>query len=272
MLRDILVHVDDSPACRERLACAADLADAHGAHLIGLFARGQPILASREGGQRPPVDNAAERSARRFAELTSRHGLSGEWRHAEIKGPDDNVIHELLLHAHHADLVLVGQYDPDRSDGSVSPILPDKVVLSVGRPVIVVPYAGRCGGRFGRVLVAWNGARESVRAVNDAIPVLSRADYVQVLSVNPPDEERGDEIPSAEMCRHLARHGVRVEAKSLVAADLDVGDVLLSRVTDSGMDLLVMGAYGHSRLTELVMGGTTRHLLRHTTVPVLMSH
>jgi nucleotide-binding universal stress UspA family protein len=120
------------------------------------------------------------------------------------------------------------------------------------------------------VLVAWNGSREAARAAHDALPLLQQADQVHVLAINP-GADAGD-IPTAEISQHLARHNVRVEASQLVAKDLDVGDVLLSRAADLGSDLIVMGAYGHTRLRETILGGATKHLLAHMTVPVLMSH
>ena len=122
-------------------------------------------------------------------------------------------------------------------------------------------------------MVAWDGGREAVRAINDALPLLAGAEHVDVVSVNP--EERGTdhgEIPGADMCLHLARHGVNAEAQHIAASDVDVGNMLLSRVADVGADLLVMGAYGHSRWREIVLGGATHQVLSEMTVPVVMSH
>jgi nucleotide-binding universal stress UspA family protein len=107
--------------------------------------------------------------------------------------------------------------------------------------------------------------------VHDALPLLTRAKSVTIMEVNP---RPGDapHVPGADIARHLARHGVKAEASSIAGADIDVGDMILSRLSDLGADLLVMGAYGHSRLREFAFGGATRHLLGHMTVPVLMSH
>jgi len=123
------------------------------------------------------------------------------------------------------------------------------------------------------VMVAWNATRESIRAVNDALPLLRMADKVSVLAVNPGKggADHGD-VPSADISLQLARHGVNAEATQIFPEDLEVSDVILSRIADTGVDLLVMGAYGHSRMRELMMGGAMRDILRHMTVPVLMSH
>ncbi len=137
------------------------------------------------------------------------------------------------------------------------------------RPVIALPFAGEFKTLGRRVLVAWNGSREAARATHDALPFLTQADKVMVLSVNATGEEH---IPGADISTHLARHGVGVEIHNRVQGNIGVGDAILNAASDYGADLLVIGAYGHSRLRELVLGGVTRHLLRHMTVPVLMSH
>jgi nucleotide-binding universal stress UspA family protein len=121
--------------------------------------------------------------------------------------------------------------------------------------------------------VAWNAGREAVRAVNDALPILQAAESVSVLAVDPPSGKRGEgPIPSADICHHLARHGVHAEAASSVVKDIEIGSFLLSHAADRGVDMIVMGAYGHSRLSEMMLGGVTRSMLQHMTVPVFMSH
>ena len=137
------------------------------------------------------------------------------------------------------------------------------------RPVIAVPFAGKFKTLGKRVLVAWNGTREAARATHDALPFLTHADKVVVLSVNASGKVH---IPGADISTHLARHGVDVEIHNREGNDVSVGDAILNAVSDYGADLLVIGAYGHSRVRELVLGGVTRHLLRHMTIPVLMSH
>src|SRR5262249_16615355 len=151
--------------------------------------------------------------------------------------------------------------------------LPERLILGAGRPVLVVPYAGRFERIGERVLLAWNASREATRAANDALALLERATKVTVLSVNPRRGPTGHrDIPGADIALHLARHGVRCEASSITTDEVGLDDMLLSQAADSDADLIVMGGYGHSRLGELVLGGATRHILRQITVPVLMSH
>jgi nucleotide-binding universal stress UspA family protein len=205
-----------------------------------------------------------------FGEHARRAAVNGEGRCVE--GVASSVVG---LHGRYADIVIVGQRDPSAGEGAYDRTMPDDVILDVGRPVLVIPHGGEFPVIGERVLVAWNASRPATRAVNDALPLLERAKEVIVVAVNPRtgEGERGHgEIPSADICLHLARHGIKAEAQSQYAKDLDVGPVLLSRAIDEGIDLIVCGAYGHARWREIVLGGVTRHLLEHMTVPVLMSH
>jgi nucleotide-binding universal stress UspA family protein len=123
------------------------------------------------------------------------------------------------------------------------------------------------------VLVGWDSSREATRAINDAMPLLQAAQAVTVLAIDPTDGPAGHgEMPGADIALHLARHGVKATIESTVSAGIGIGNVLLSRASDLGADLLVMGAYGHSRVRELVLGGSTRTVIESMTLPVLMSH
>lgn len=139
--------------------------------------------------------------------------------------------------------------------------------------MLIVPYAGRFDNVGRRIVIAWSSTREAARAVSDAMPFLESADLVNVLTIDPREGPDGHgELPGADIAVHLARHGVKAQIERTVSAGLPVGEVLLSRIADLGADLLVMGAYGHSRVRELLLGGATRSVLRSMTLPVLMSH
>ena len=146
-------------------------------------------------------------------------------------------------------------------------------LMSSGRPVLAVPFAGTFPTIGERVLVAWNASREATRAVNDALPILENAKSVTVLAINPRHGIRGHgDVPSADIALHLARHGVKAEAAHTVAGEIPDAEALLSYAADLSADLIVAGGYGHSRARELVFGGVTRTLLREMTVPIFFSH
>jgi nucleotide-binding universal stress UspA family protein len=274
-LKDLLVHVDNDPACDTRVDVAVALAAAHGAHLTGLHVPEAPPLPGYVEIELPPSlreevrrrqEELARQAEERFHGRARRRGIRGEWR---LERGD--IVGTMKLHARYADLTVVGQGIDLKEAPRDLAFLPEELALGVGRPVLVVPRYGTFETVGERVLIAWNGSREATRAVHDALPLLTRATKVTVLSIDP-EHDSGSRVPSADITLHLMRHDVSAEADSTVALDLAVGDVLLSRAADLGADLIVMGAYGHSRVREMVLGGATRHILQHMTVPVLMSH
>jgi nucleotide-binding universal stress UspA family protein len=276
--KDILVHVDASRNCPARLAAAVKLAQKHQAHLIGLFVGSLPHVPEYVSAQLGPQvqeiqarfleDEAAKAKAAFEAAAQQASGLSIEWRQAT-----GDAVSLLALHGRYADLVILGQRDPDSGDASGQEDVIDDLVFELGRPILVVPYVGKYPHLGERVMVAWNASRESTRAVSDAQPLLAQAKKVVVLAINPQGGNNGHgALPGADIAQHLARHGVNAEAQHVVSEDVEVGDMLLSRASDEEVDLIVMGCYGHSRLREMFLGGASRYILRHMTVPVLLSH
>jgi nucleotide-binding universal stress UspA family protein len=151
--------------------------------------------------------------------------------------------------------------------------LPEEVALSSGRPALIVPYDWALATLGERVLIAWDASREVARAVSDAMPVLERAASVLVVSINPKSTPLGHgELPGADIALHLVCHKVEVEVQPVETDLMDVGEALLSFVADRSCNLLVMGAYAHSRVRELAPGGATQTILKKMTLPVLMAH
>lgn len=271
--KEILVHVDDGPRARVRLELAAGLAVRFQSRLIALNVRDQTLLTPRVTGKfggelnriRAAGDQEAAERVKAMAEsVEAGPGVDREWR--DVSGL---LAETVALHARYADLVVIGQPE----SGTEGPRLADDLILAVGRPVLVVPYAGRFPETGHRVLIAWNGSREATRAVHDALPLLAAAKVVHVMAINPGHGMAGHgDVPGADICLHLSRHGVNAVCEHVAADDLKAGEMLLSRAADEDADLLVMGGYGHSRLREMVLGGTTRHMLDSMTVPVLFSH
>jgi len=276
--RDLLVQVDDTRGCADRVAFAIDFAARHDAHLTGLYVVAEASPAAFAQGFPPDLMIELQREARartdaalgRFGEAAARSRIAYETRVDRVLYTE--IVDAIATNARYADLAILGQHDPD--DPASGPrYLPEEVVLGCGRPALVVPYIGPAKTFGERVVVAWSASREAARAVNDALPLLTRARQVAVVSVNPrPWPFAHGEEPGADIGLHLARHGVKVDVQRIEASDIDPANAILSHVADQSADLLVMGAYGHSRLREFVLGGVTRTILREMTVPVLMSH
>jgi nucleotide-binding universal stress UspA family protein len=279
LFKDLLIVTDLGRSAGPRIDLAARLANDFEAHLTGLYVSSPPAIPLSVVAQLPVEvielqsragREAAERARALFEERVAASGfaLTTEWRDAT-----GDVAEMASVHTRYADLVVIGQNDPDGVALGAAPDLPERLILGAGRPAVVVPYAGRFETAGQHVLVAWNATREATRAVNDALPLLERAARVTVLSVNPRSGPGAHgAVPGADIALHLARHGVRAEVASVTTDELGVDDMLLSQAADRGADLIVMGAYGHSRFGELVLGGATRHILRQITVPVFMSH
>ena len=246
-ISDILVYTDPTATSAERLDIAFRLAHRFDAYLIGVV----------------PEDAAAV--GERFEKTLMNEALLGEW-HMAIGLAESFV----TRWAHCADLVILGQRVPDHDTGLNRP---EDVILSCSRPVLVVPYAGRRPDRLGEnVLVAWNGSREAGRAVQEAIPLMTTSSVVTVLLIDP--EEDADIDVAEDLVAHLGRHGLnaRTHVMRHDLATMAVSNTILTLVAELDADLLVMGAYSHSRFREIIRGGVTRDILRDMNLPVLMAH
>jgi nucleotide-binding universal stress UspA family protein len=269
------VHVDTGRSASARLKFSADLAARSAAHVTGLYVR-RPFQAPAFSDAGPAMDslyrtyeNAAKAdealATAAFRDLIGGTSLSSEWR--VIDGLAEEVV---AAHARYADLVIVGQSEPD--DATTTPSdLAETVVIASERPVLIVPHIGVTKPPGKTVMLCWNGSREAARAATGALPILKKADKVIILLVDPRND--GDpEGPGGRVATWLARHGVNAVVKRDTAADSDIGGVILSRAADQDADLVVMGLYGHSRMREWVLGGASRTLLASMTVPLLVAH
>lgn len=274
--RTILVSLDTGRPCPARVALAAQLAAEHGAHLTGLAPTGTVFMPPDPSGgatgnyvqlSMEALRREAEALAARFREQVAPLGLVSSEGRIDVEDPVLSVI----VHARRADLVVVGQHEP-QTDTGIPADLPQQVLMHGARPVLVVPYAGVPTPAGRRVLAAWNGSREAARALADALPLLRRADAVHLVEFLPAGSgTQPPGPPCIDILPWLARHGIAAEA-ARVPTPIDTGNALLSQAADWAADLIVMGGYGHSRWRETVLGGVTRTVLRQMTVPVLMSH
>jgi nucleotide-binding universal stress UspA family protein len=277
--KDLLVVLGSDTTSRGRMALAVALAERFAAHLVGLYPLPIPDVPRTLGYYNPSLfdpifrdlrekaQEVCDKERQAFEHAASLRGLSAEWRVTEGLEADPAV------HARYVDLTILGQVDPDGGDTELIRPRPELVALASGRPILAVPYAGQFETVGRRVLIGWNATREATRAVNDAMPLLAAADVVTVLTIDAREgPDAHGELPGADISLHLARHGVKAAIERTVSAGVPAGEVLLSRAADLGADLLVIGAYGHSRMRELLLGGATRSILQSMTVPVLMSH
>ncbi|MEQ1518494.1 MAG: universal stress protein, partial [Usitatibacteraceae bacterium] len=209
-----------------------------------------------------------EEAGAQVATAEAVHGITIEWCKTRLK---QSVWGNLTWYARHADLLVMTQDDPELALG-IGPSIPSEIIMGAGRPVLLVPFAGSFADCGQRALLAWSGSRESTRAAADALPFLTTAREVKVLSLMSDTSTDWSDPPGADVGLWLARQGVHVTLHQRKSREHAVGDQLLSAAQEWGADLIVMGAYGHSRVYEMVLGGVTRAMLRRMTVPVLMSH
>jgi nucleotide-binding universal stress UspA family protein len=268
-LRDVLVHIDSGARAVERLDLAIALARRHGARLTGLFAESHNVGTSLVGRRDP--DNVARAAREARALLEARAAAAGVvTRFWEVEvGEYADVVGAAVVCCRHVDLAVLGQQHGD--DAPVPDGLVERVIAGCGRPVLVVPSAGRYPDVGRHVLVAWTGSREASRALNDALPILEKAGKVTVLSLQVPnDEYRPGGLPPVDVVAHLAAHGIEARYVQTLLGDLGAVDVVLNRASDEGTDLTVMGAYGMGA-GGLRRAETTRAILETMTTPVLLS-
>ncbi|WP_296444679.1 universal stress protein [Rhodoferax sp. UBA5149] len=191
-----------------------------------------------------------------------------EWRDIN-RGSDAELLRHITDLARHADLVVLGQHD-EHGKANVPEELVADVIMDCGRPVLVLPYIGDFTEIGKHPLIAWNNAREAARALNDALPLIQGCEKAHILSFATRLAE--GESSCVEVERHLATHGIKVKTEVVLVEDFGIMDLILNRITERGADLLVMGAHGHIGFPFESRGTGTRHILRHMTVPVLMSH
>lgn len=274
--RDLLVTVDGTEQAELTLKVALELSRGFNAHLTavypiallsdlpyaGMAFDSVPLLGYTES-----LHKLARDTRIRFTKLADSQLVRLDWQ--EREGMPSAIVSEA---GRLVDLVIFSQGDQNRLQ-SVIKGLSDDVLLHLGRPALIVPYIGVSNSTFRRVLVAWDGSRSAARAVNDAIPFLQQADTVEVFTIQESGKSATYSSNNNEnICTHLLRHGIGTISTSVPPGSINPGATILNHASDSGADLLVIGAYGHSRLRETVFGGVTKLLLKSMTLPLFMSH
>jgi len=280
----LLVHVDASDVSPIRERAAVALARDHGAHVRALYSIGELYVPGWADWpphvldeHREQEEARAQRVLARFRETAASAGVDHDTETAHLGAESAGQV--LALRGRYFDAVMVGQPDPDDATAADGHALIEHLVLGAGRPVWLMPYIGvpqdaQGRPRIGRrVTVGWDGGREAARAVHDALGILGAAEAVDLVTIDPERQGGGDDGAYGDaLARHLARHGIEASMHGVDSHGMRQGDVLLNHVVDSASDTLVIGAYGHSRLREVILGGVTRAVLERTSVPVLMSH
>jgi len=276
MIKDIVLALEVGSARDAARDYAISVATAFGAHIAAVGFAYEPVLPAVDMGSAVPFEmidamreenkQAATAAIAQFEEAARLAAVSAESRVIEASMSGATRVFGSI--ARSFDLSVVGQADPNslRDD-----LMVEGALFDSGRPILVVPYIQRTGLKLDRVMVCWDGSRNAARAINDAMPFLSRAKAVDVVTIST-GKDRSGEIKGVDIAQHLARHGLNVELRAISAGDVDVANVILSDAADQDADFIVMGGYGHSRLREFVLGGATRGILASMTVPTLMSH
>ena len=282
-LKTIMVLLNDPGRTQQLLDAASALARQFDAHLVGLYILPAAKVYSDVGmvatpmvfeGYRDLFTSKREGIRAKFEARAKQDGLKAEWRVIDSGFPD--IADSAIAEARSAELVIASQTDYG-PDGSIERDLVVRLVMESGRPVLIIPkkgnFAPRGEGIAEKAIIGFNGTKESSRAMFDALPLLRLVKETRLVWVDPYRQSgEAGEIPGVEEATVLSRHGIKVIAEPMMTTGHNAGEALLMRANDLGADLLVMGAYAHSRMREFVFGGATRHVLEHMTIPVLMSH
>jgi nucleotide-binding universal stress UspA family protein len=276
MIKDVLVSLSAYAKRDAAVDFSVSLGRMFDAHLDAVAFAYEPVIAATPMGgasidfidaQRAENRRICQQATQAFTAAASRQGVSHE---CHVLGLGAAAASDQFGHmARQHDVSVIMQTGADE-DGAGADLLIEAALFQSGRPVIVVPYIQTGGITLDRVMICWDGGRTAARAIADAIPILNKAKAVSLVMATGEEGKRGT-VPGADMARHLARHGLTVEARQIVVEG-NVHGALLSHAADISADFIVMGGFGHSRLREFILGGVTRAMLRSMAVPCLMSH
>jgi len=272
-MKDIAVALDDSGNIENQTQAAIELADSHDSHLTGIYFErsfeylpyGDSISGALEQELMKIQARNREKVADQFNSITQHRRAKTTFR---VESGFNNQ--PISTSSGLTDLLVTGQWD-STSIGRHPKTRPDHLIMSSGRPVLVVPTIGFPDAMGTNIVIAWDQSKEAARAIHDSLPVLKKAEEVHIFEVVK-GKKVITEMVAADLAEHLARHDINVDTQSTIRNEVPIGETMLSKIADLGADMLVMGGYGHSRLREYALGGTTRTLLNSMTVPTIMAH
>ena len=274
-LRSILVSLNDVAQLPSLLAATRYLAAGFNAQVKGLYVipavqvypmMGYDAVPETYDGNQLFFKKNSEKVKSDFEAAMKADGI--EFAFQQVQGRSPQIAMDVAEHGRAHDLVMLAASQAEGASGFEDD-LAERVVMLAGRPVLVLPRSAGTSFNFDEILLGWDNGREAARAAFDAMPLLRQAKRVRVVGIDV--APRGQE-PGAEIAETLAHHGVKTEITHVTSDGMNAGATLLRAAKDHGAGLVVMGAYGHSRFTEFIFGGATRHVFRTLDVPVLMSH
>lgn len=276
---DILVHLDYTKSNPERVKAAISLARRTGARVKGVSIAlqsntssylGIPLHSGLSEEEKKQIEEAAQDAVREFETHAKEAGV--DHISQVLRCGASHAPAQLAFQARHVDISIMGQPNPDKESASFIESLYEGVLFNSGRPVYLVPYFGRINTESRNAVIAWDGGKKAARAVRDAIPLLRGRGKTTILVINPENRPGAHSTkPGQELAEFLKRHEVDVTVDSFTNHELSPDTLILNHLTDKGADLLVMGAYGHSKLREKAFGGVTNSIVNQMTTPVLMS-
>ena len=275
MIKDVMVHLDGTAADEVRLAAGNDIADVFHSHIVGLFLNVLPVLIVPEDGigsmQSAELLNQARTASDKVEEKLSQR-LTRLQKPVELRRFDilnDTAGDVAAREARTAD-AFVALRPNGASRGAEE--LVEGVLFGSGRHVWLLPTRKSAKAAFDRILVAWNGSRESARALAEALPYLHKAKEAVVVVIDETSATEGQAIVGKDAINHLRHHGITAVLHRAIVRDNDIAATLIAEARRLKSDLIVMGGYGHSRLREWLLGGATYKLLHKSPVPLLIAH
>ncbi len=277
-IKDIIVLCDAGEANEYRIETALLLAKVYHAYVTGIHFVPYPVIPVYGGGfpeaipyisadQMKQSQDTAQALCDKFKQKAAELEIPSEWK--VIEGVD---VRYIIDNARYADIVVAPQgYSKYGEDNTQK--INGYLSIHLGRPLIVIPDLKKVFTLPKNVIIAWDESHEAARAVHDAMPLLQYAEQIQIVSVAASSKKEKEYLIYADDLRkHLSHHGLDVEVISLDPASKGTGKTILESGLAFDADLIVMGAYGHTRLKEIILGGATRYLLNHTTIPLFLSH
>jgi nucleotide-binding universal stress UspA family protein len=276
--RTILVSLNELDRLDALFDATSILARDHQAHVVGVYVVPSPAVYPAVGpyvipevydGLTRHFEEQTQSVKAKFSDAMARGNLPSQWLEVRAVAP---VISESVGEAARAaDLVIASEINREGKNGVELDFIETLIVHS-GCPILVLPHKSTAPLSFEKVVCGYDGGKEAGRAIREAVPLLKKAKDVRVVWVDPAKPQDGEPLPGADMAQMLVRHGVKATAESMTTSGLNAAEALAGKARDLGAGLIVMGAYGHTRLREFVLGGATRYALHHMSVPLFLSH